>query len=58
MRIRWQPPVQPMSPTQGQLLDRLYGTIALVKKGKKGASIQKVRSILELCEAWGDDEDA
>lgn len=56
MRIKWQPPAQPMSATQVQLLDRLYGIIALVKHGNVHRSIKKARSMLELLEAWDDDE--
>ena len=58
MRIKWRPPAQRMSATQVQLLDRLYGAIALVRKGKALAATKKARSILQLCEAWDDDEDA
>ena len=57
MRVRWQPPPQPMSATQVELLDRLYGIIALVKNGNVGRSIKKARLMLELLEAWDDDED-
>ena len=46
-----------MSATQVELLDRLYGIIALVKNGNVGRSIKKARLMLELLEAWDDDED-
>ncbi len=58
MRIGWQPPRQPMSITQTQILSRLYETIALVKEGNTKASTNKALSVWRLCEMWEDEENA
>ena len=58
MNIKWQPPRQPLSVTQVQILSKLYETIALVKQGNAKASSNKALSVWRLCEVWRDEEDA